>query len=113
MFYFDDKTFIPTIEFNSNDAVTRNRFTIAHELGHYVLGHNNVYRDTSLSWIDYTGREEEISANNFAAELLMPEEQIRFYMDQVVITDLNKLARIFMVSLEALLIRLKRLGYGK
>jgi len=62
----------------------RKRFTLAHELGHYLL-----HRDTSNVFVDETrifyrgGSTEggvdtrEVEANVFAAELLMPEEAVR------------------------------------
>src|SRR5690606_4472121 len=60
---------------NYADAPVRQRFTIAHELGHYVL-HSasenpamDLYRDERSS----AGIEpREMEANNFAAALLMP-----------------------------------------
>ena len=44
----------------------RLNFTIAHELGHIVLGHKN------------DGRSEQFEANKFAAELLMPSSLLYF-----------------------------------
>lgn len=110
MFFFDRKTFVPTIHVNGSDPEVRQRFTIAHELGHYFSGHNDAYRDI------YTSNgynQDEILANNFAAELLMPKDKIEYYMDQLIIKDMSHLARIFNVSKEALLIRLGKLGYGR
>lgn len=46
----------------------RLNFTLAHEIGHIYLGHQ---RDGDL---------EEIEANFFAAELLMPEPVVRYLM---------------------------------
>jgi Zn-dependent peptidase ImmA (M78 family) len=69
---------------NHYHSESRKRFTIAHELGHYLL-----HRDTSSVFIDETplfyrgARSErdvdtrEVEANVFAAELLMPEEAVR------------------------------------
>ena len=110
MFFFNRETFIPTIHVNGSNQEVRQRFTIAHELGHYFSGHNDVYRDI------YTSNgynQDEILANNFAAELLMPKDKIEYYMDQLIIKDISHLARIFNVSKEALLIRLGKLGYGR
>ena len=43
------------------DTQTRINFTLAHEIGHILLGHDN------------DSPENELAANRFAAELLMPE----------------------------------------
>lgn len=111
MFFFDRKTFVPTIHVNGSDPEVRQRFTIAHELGHYFLGHNDAYRDVYTS-NGYHNQDEKL-ANNFAAEILMPKDKVEYYMDQLIIKNMSHLARIFNVSKEALLIRLGKLGYGK
>jgi len=54
-----------TIEIPETDAVARQRFTVAHELGHSILRHT-VPHD-----------KLEIEANAFAAELLLPREELR------------------------------------
>jgi Zn-dependent peptidase ImmA (M78 family) len=62
----------------------RKRFTIAHELGHYILhrSESDVFVDEAP--IFYRGAlseggvdAREIEANVFAAELMMPEESVR------------------------------------
>lgn len=57
-----------TIGYNKNQHPHRQRFTVAHEIGHLLLGH------TAKNFIlDLNSRKpEEIEANQFAAELLMP-----------------------------------------
>ena len=71
--------YIGTIYVNILDPEVRQRFTIAHEIGHILLGHEGVsHRDTSYTV--YKGiieRMNEVSANGFAAELLMPEILLR------------------------------------
>jgi len=56
------------IGYNSKHNKHRQRFTVAHEIGHLLLGHtsNNFILDF------YSRNPEEIEANQFAAELLMP-----------------------------------------
>ena len=51
---------------NRNALVTRVRFSIAHELGHFALGRSG------LSFFGRRGASERL-ANAFAAELLMPK----------------------------------------
>jgi Zn-dependent peptidase ImmA (M78 family) len=100
----------------------RQRFSIAHELGHYLLHRNSsdlfvdaapiFFRDDRSS--DGTERQE-IQANAFAAELLMPEDMLRAQLTNRpldVFDDIamRQLAVRFGVSVQALSIRLTRLG---
>jgi len=70
---------------NSKHSKTRQRFTIAHELGHAVLHHhligdgitdNSAYRAEATTPHPKIGASEETEANKFAASLLMPAEAI-------------------------------------
>lgn len=57
-----------TIAYNKTKHPHRQRFTVAHEIGHLLLGHT---KDDIP--IDFDSSDpEEIEANKFAAELLMP-----------------------------------------
>ena len=59
---------------------TRKRFTIAHELGHYLMHRNDPISHTdnmgSLSWFNDKSKQkmaiQEYEANTFASELLLP-----------------------------------------
>lgn len=59
---------------------TRRRFTIAHELGHYLMHKNNSIQHldniSSLSWFNNRSNPgiflQEFEANTFASELLLP-----------------------------------------
>src|SRR5260370_10902846 len=57
------------------------RFTIAHEIGHYVLpGHDTNYSVCTEEDVDLlreNGREYEQEANQFAAELLLPTKEVK------------------------------------
>jgi Zn-dependent peptidase ImmA (M78 family) len=103
------------------DHEHRKRFSIAHELGHYFMGHCNgihiekAYRDKKSIEGIYT---IEIEANRFAAELLMPAEFIAKKMDKIIDgKDINmenlisELAEDFDVSNLAMENRLSNLGY--
>lgn len=62
----------------------RGRFTIAHEIGHAVLGHEPVlYRKGPSHTIPYLSNSEG-QANLFAAEFLMPVSQILRHQLQTV-----------------------------
>ena len=57
-----------TIYYNSDHNPGRIRFSIAHEIGHYQLGHQ-----TYPKVVNYDAKDPiEIEANTFAAFLLMP-----------------------------------------
>lgn len=67
---------------NAAEPETRRRFTIAHELGHWVCqcleGHTApIYCRAEDIGGDPAAKQLEREANVFAAELLMPEEAIR------------------------------------
>jgi len=113
-----------TIAINKTDSKNRQRFTIAHECGHYVLKHKGELfvdnfvlnkRDTrSGNAIDV----KEIEANSFAAALLMPQETVlecavKLTESGSVKTQsdlISKMASKFKVSTPAMGYRLINLG---
>ncbi|TDB26862.1 ImmA/IrrE family metallo-endopeptidase [Stenotrophomonas sp. ATCM1_4] len=102
--------FIPTIRYEATDSPNRQKFTIAHELGHHVMGHGDRFRDTAKSFYSNNWDPVEVSANRFAAELLMPHKVMENYVVRQGITDLHQLASIFGVSDAAVKYRLINLG---
>jgi Zn-dependent peptidase ImmA (M78 family) len=114
----------PVIGVNSNNPKVRQRFTIAHELGHLTLhqGHDLILeRLIRLNFRDATNStasdEEEIEANRFAAELLMPQDFLEHALTTLLqgrpLSDLElvrRLARRFEVSQSAMEYRLTGLG---
>ncbi|MGX2088593.1 ImmA/IrrE family metallo-endopeptidase [Xanthomonas axonopodis] len=98
------------IYFNPSEPFVRQRFTVAHELGHHFLAHGDRPRDTSTSFglsADYV----EVAANRFAAELLMPIGSVQMLVVDHNITNISTLAQHFDVSEMAMMYRLKNLGY--
>jgi Zn-dependent peptidase ImmA (M78 family) len=117
-----------TIAVNPNDPEVRRRFTIAHELGHFILHRKNsasseqlfIDRDFLVKYrssnkytpADY---EQEQQANAFAAALLMPEEFVYAELAKIDYDDLseieliNALAEVFEVSPTAMTYRLANL----
>lgn len=96
---------------NSLHHWRRQRFTLAHELGHFFLHRWQCQDFTDTVFF----RNDEISpmeaeANQFAAELLMPEEEFKRYLDEVS-SKVEDLAEYFGVSALAVRVRAKRLGY--
>lgn len=61
----------------------RKRFTIAHELGHFILGHNRkeVAHDNEASMDFYKSGSQETEANLFASELLIPTAIFQEYIE--------------------------------
>lgn len=99
------------IYFNPTEAPTRQRFTVAHELGHHVFGHGERPRDSVAQFNALNFDPIEAQANRFAAELLMPAGSVQLLVVERGITDLSMLARYFDVSEVAMKIRLKSLGH--
>jgi len=96
-----------SISVRSGEPVTRQRFTIAHEIGHFVLHKDLIngslqddafYRSGLAHW-------QETEANEFAANVLMPWSLIKKLTDEGVITP-NDLAARLQVSQVAMNIRL-------
>ncbi|MGK5510502.1 ImmA/IrrE family metallo-endopeptidase [Brevibacillus formosus] len=65
-----------TIVYNSNHSSERRNFTIAHELGHYLLHRNKQIVDRAENMLDNSINEFEMQANSFAAQLLLPESVV-------------------------------------
>lgn len=91
---------------NANTPLTRQRFTVAHELGHLILhGDNKVqFRDNNFLAND----REEAQANGYGAGLLMPENLVRKYAG-FLSADPWELAKEFNVSVESMQYRLNAL----
>jgi len=81
----EDGKYLITI--NEDDSTTRQRFSMAHELGHYIYHRNKIgkgiaddrmYRSTDIGryYNNSIGKAEETQANQFAANLLMPMDLI-------------------------------------
>ena len=89
----------------------RDNFTIAHELGHYVLHFFLAGGQVGTpAWFARYGTSPiEWQANRFAAALLMPENEFRAAY-QACDGDLSLLSGQFDVSLPAVEVRTKSLG---
>lgn len=102
----------PLITYNPLEIPVRQRFTIAHELGHHVLAHGARDRDTPENFTMGSNDPEEVEANRFAAELLMPAKFVKALVEVQKVRSLRQLARLFDVSTAAMGYRLRNLGYG-
>jgi Zn-dependent peptidase ImmA (M78 family) len=93
------------IEIQQDIHPHRRRFTIAHEIGHHVLGHTTVFCSFDETTTGDPRRFNERQANVFASELLMPDPWIRRYWT-LLRKDYRALAQKFYVSDEAMFRRL-------
>jgi predicted transcriptional regulator len=97
-----------SIIINSNEAVNRQRFTIAHEIGHYLLHRDRIGDGLTDDALYRSGLStlEEVRANRLAADILMP-----FALIENAIKDGKKsvedLASVFRVSTQAMSVRLE------
>lgn len=112
---------VTVIGVNSLHHIHRQRFTIAHECGHLLLHKGkDVHIDRSFRINRRDGISsqaidpEEIEANRFAAELLMPynmimQDLIEYDIDIEDEQDLKELADKYQVSVQALTHRITNL----
>lgn len=107
----------PVILLNANDSRNRQRFTCAHELGHFVARQNanggspDEYEYIDLRdtvWSASAQIPSERWANQFAANLLMPSGEVKRLAGQG--KTVTQMAIYFDVSVEAMTYRLKNLG---
>lgn len=64
------------IMYNTNSSITRQRFTVAHEIGHITLDHILLGSDSSKCLHE----KQEKEANAFASELLIPSSDLKKFM---------------------------------
>jgi Zn-dependent peptidase ImmA (M78 family) len=102
------------IYINKYDSEVRKRFTIAHELGHFVY-HRSEYVSSGTSIPDQIFFRDdrtnpiEREANEFAANLLMPVDKFNAYIDAGLNT-VGALADKFQLSTSAIKYRAYKLG---
>ncbi|MFC5864263.1 ImmA/IrrE family metallo-endopeptidase [Acidicapsa dinghuensis] len=115
------------IAINASNAPVRKRFTIAHELGHHLMNHiDKDHIDWEFTVIRRDGLsseaqdDQEMAANSFAANLLMPKHQLRQDMERyrrfngeirMDEADVALLAKKYRVSTVAMNYRLQNLGF--
>lgn len=111
------------IGYNPKHTKVRQRFTIAHELGHYVMHKNtgDIFIDNSFNQIHYRDEKsstgeivKEQEANAFAAALLMPEDALvkeikNHNFDLADESAFTELADLFNVSIQAMTYRISNL----
>lgn len=110
------------ISVNGTHAEVRRRFTLAHELGHFLLHRellgdgvddNKAFRsDLEIGNFKNANikKSHEVEANRFAAQLLMPKKIL--IENTKTCSSIEELASKFGVSTHAMAIRLSGLGFG-
>lgn len=116
------------IGYNALQSNVRQRFTSAHEIGHFVLHHDKqkLFIDNRATIYFRNGesalgeRADEIQANQFAAALLMPKDRIIEEVAKLALDPADEeeeeeaiqvLAKKFNVSTKAMSLRLLKLGF--
>jgi len=105
------------IAVNDKHPSNRQRFNIAHEIGHIANGHNisdtdlKRFSDGEFNYLNANHRQEK-EANMFAAELLMPK---KFLDNSLPLSglDYNRLALEYEVSEQAMRVRLNTTGLAR
>lgn len=103
---YDENNFV--IYLSPYTSEKRDVFTIAHELGHYVL-HSRLGAVKLKANRDDSKNLAERESNLFAAEFLMPKEDVNKQYSSGK-TTINQLAKYFNVSISAMTWRCKNLG---
>lgn len=115
----DEETDTYSIYINKEHPRNRQRFTLAHEIGHYIsylkesfskkeLEKKGGLEDKAISYRKSGNHSEaEEEANTIAAELLMPEDKVKELLDMGLTPE--EMAQKFFVSPAAMTIRLLKL----
>ena len=118
----------PLILINTEEPPLRQRFTLAHEVGHFISYKAGSYSKkpleaseggilernflTDRNTMTEEDRKCETEANKIAAEILMPREQVRKAVEKHGIhQSIPFYAGLFLVSSQSMAIRLDNLGY--
>lgn len=114
----DKKEFYITL--NKDEPITRQRFTIAHELSHYFLHKPTVIANGTMNRAlrtKYTKEERE--ADKLASQILMPAYLVKDYLEESALAEkldepssIIALAETFNVSKYMAIQRLRELKYN-
>lgn len=102
---------------NNIRGTYKERFTIAHELGHYFNQNDNTYDLDAYKYNEFNVRQTNLEkeADEFASELLMPNKFIKEELENIDIQNwksLIYLAEKYKVSIAAMLIKFIDNSYG-
>ncbi len=96
------------ILYNESKSVSRQRFTVAHEMGHLHMGHVHGNSSIDLGSDNF----DEIEANHYAAHLLMPPSLLRKDI-KAGLKKVDLLAKKYQVSEEAMWWQIDKAGLLK
>ena len=100
------------IKLNRHDPMVRQRFTLAHEIAHFLLHRFDIGRGVvdDTMYRSHLSSQKEVEANKLGARIIMPMEKVRYALSQRQNVPREKLiddlAKEFKVSKEAMKIRL-------
>lgn len=98
-----------TIRVNSSENRLRQRFALAHAIGHVLLNHVLPIADTVDNFATGVVSPTEKLANAFAMELLVPGHALQSIIATERDLNIEKIAKIFQVSTTLVIERLKNL----
>lgn len=126
-FSITSKTLGHCLFVNTASPITRQRFTIAHELGHLIMDHNHVTtiysEEHSPDQMENNGKDRliETRANVFAAAFLAPDISVKEFLlkygidedskDRLTNYIIGSLSEYFGLSYDSMLWRLVNLRY--
>ena len=106
--YYKEKEKIEILV-NKNDPMEKKRFTIAEELGYYILYEEKLKKEEiHVNLIDKTINEEEKEVEYFAGALLVNKTLLENVYDSN--STILELAQLFKVSISSMTLRLNVLG---
>ena len=100
------------IRVNKYEVPERQRFTVAHEIGHYLLHRNDIGSGVvdSIMYRSSLTSKKETEANRAAADIVMPSEAVRRELTKLgglqIPGVVEEMAAIFRVSVPAMKVRL-------
>ncbi len=99
----------PLIFINASDTKAAQMFTLAHELAHIWVGESGV---SNAQAVEKPDEQTERWCDQVAAELLVPLDDLQnnYSLDEVLQTEMERLARFYKVSTLVILRRIYDLG---
>jgi len=87
----------PHIIINKKNSVNRKRFSCSHEIGHLLLANMGYSKEAVFldTFQDISTNPAERLCNQFAANLLMPEKQIRAYYSELRIYNIGYILLVY------------------
>jgi Zn-dependent peptidase ImmA (M78 family) len=103
---------------NTNDTKQRQRFSIAHEIGHFILHKDLIdkYGKVSRDNLNSLDIEKEKEADKIASDILMPENIVKDFVEGLLKSNINNntiynVMEYFNVSKPFAILRLRNLNY--